>query len=562
MISTAFQKSRVCFLIAKIVLILSGTYLSFVFNTQSAVFFIQAFKQNKNLAFLCICVLAAIVFAGLFILLFRFKLLENLYERLRKMSYLAQALLLLFSALCAGTYISQFYNSANVNIEYLNNINEWWFHLPYAFEFAAQPAGFAPPGWILTLLLFIPLTVFFLYFITALTGVVQSVMTTLSKAEKRFLVIASAAAIIYIVFLYNSTDIYYGGMDRIYSYDSLSDSSYLLNPFYYWSYYQYPLEPNFSLPFVVLAKQLSPYIPLWESVFRTLIQFEMLLLVIVMLSRMISDNPATRLLTLLIFSFSFQTLILATIYERRVMTLIFLIIAIFQSVYQKKDDKFWISVASGAIICNAYVSLMSIRSKKTFIKDLLLCGAVFVFIAAFLGKISGLLDLRTQVDNFENRGWLDADLGIRSKLLHYLNFVSSCLISPLSQAANGKAWEMVSPEFNFFSILGAVIASLAVAGFLLNFKNKFAQISFVSILVSVYFLFVKSLNANENAIVLNTLFFAWAFISLTIMAIDGLFDNQKVKTAILSVIAGGCLIYNAIAVIQLYNFGVIAYPIR
>jgi len=562
MTSVFFQKKRICFFIAKIALILSGTYLSFVFNTQSVVFFIQAFKGNKTLAFFCICAFVMIVSSGLIILLFRFKFLEKVYELLRKRSYLAQALLLLFSALCVGTYISQFYNSANVNIDHLNGINEWWFHIPYAFEFASHPADFTLPRWILTFILFIPLMVFFLYFITTLTEVIRSVLTTLSKVEKRFLIIASAAAIVYIVFIYNSTDIYYGGMDRIYSYDSLADSSYLLNPFYYWSYYQYPLEPNFSLPFIVLAKQLSPYIPLWESVFRTLIQFEMLLLAIVMLSRMVSDNPVTRLFTLLIFSFSFQTLILATIYERRVITLIFLIIAIFQSVHRKKDDKFWISVASGAIICNAYVSLMSMKSKKTFIKDLFLCGAVFLFIAAFLGKVSGLLDLRTQMENFETKGWLDADLDMKSKLIHYLNFISSCLISPLSHAVDGKSWEMAIPKFNFFTILGAIIIVLAATGFILNFKNKFAQISFVGILVSFFFLFVKSLNVNENAIVLNTLFFAWAFISLTIMAIDGIFDNTKVKPVILSVIAGGCLIYNMIAVVQLYNFGVSAYPIQ
>ena len=552
-------------ILMKIALVLCGTYTALIFNVQSTVFFVQAFKGNKTLAFSCICAVVAVVFAGLLLLLFKWNLLEKLYQRLREKTLLEQIALCLFAMMCAGTYLVQFYDSAHVSAEHLGEVESWWFHILHAFDFTAAPAGFTPPRWILSLVLFLPLMTFYLYMTMSLAEIVKSVLTTLSKAERTFLFVASAAVIAYIVFLYNSTTIYYGGMDNIYSYDSLSDSSYLINPFYYWSYYQYPLEPNFSLPIMMLAKAISPSLYLWEIIIRTLVQLLLLLLTIVMLSRMISENPMVRIYSMLIFTFSFPVLILAPITERRVITLIFLVIAVYQSVHKQKEDKFWLSAASGAVICNAYVALLSIRSKKTWWKDILLFAGVFLFLTAFLGKISGLLDLQSQINNFENSGWIDEQLDTKTKLLHYLNLVCSSLFAPLSQASeNNTSWIMTimdAGKLQYLHILGFAMLALATAGFVLNYKNRFAQTAFAGILASVFFVFIKALNINENAVVLNTLFFAWAFVSLIIMAIDKLLRNKIVKHIVLAAIFGACYFYNIMAAYQLYTFGKAFHPI-
>ncbi|MDD2418268.1 MAG: hypothetical protein PHR24_02955 [Oscillospiraceae bacterium] len=556
------QGSRVkqCIMVAfKSIIVLCGTYLSLVFNTQSAVFFVQAFKGNNKLAAACIAVLGLFVSAGLALLLFRFNFLEKLYSRLREHTRQTQILLLMLAMLCAGTYIAQFFLWANENIAYLNNAKAWWFHLPYALGIVSQPAGLTLPQWLLSLVLFIPLSLFYMFLVTSLFQVVKSVLMSLSKYECRFLFIAAAAALLYVVFLYNSTSIYYGGMDRIYSFDSLPDSSYLINPFYYWSYYQYPLQPNLSLPLMMLA-ELVPDVFLWTVIARTLVQLWLLLIAFIMLSRMISENPRVRLLTLLIFSFSFPTMILAVITERRVITLAFVLIAIYQSLHTKRDEKLWLCAASGTVICNAYVLLLAVKPKKSFLKDILLCGLTFVFLAAFLGKISGLLDLQTQINNFKCRGWLDGGLDIGTKLTHYLNFVRSSFLAPLSQpSGNNSSWMMTIT--NTFSPIGICILLGAVCGFIVNYKNRLAQVAFAGVLASFFFIFIKSLNIAENAVVLNTLFFGWGFVTLVIMAADKLLSGMRIKYWALSGIAVGCFVYNVIAVIQLYKFGVAAYPV-
>jgi len=533
----------------KIILLLSGTYLSLIFNQRSESFLMSAFGGNKSLVLACICLLGAVVFVGLFVLLFKAGFLEQLYARLVKKPLFVRILLLLYSMACTTVYfsgyISALHNHSHTRIE----SPETWFA--------------APPLWVIVL----PLTLLYLFFTTALVDFFKSLFKSFNGYEWKFFIIASVIGISYIDFLYNSTTLYYGGWDQIYSYDAIP-ASYLVEPFYIWSYYQYPLQPNFSMPLLLIAEPFMLFGEVWAAVVRTSIQFVLLLTALIMLSRLVSDNLKVRLLSLLIFTFSFQTLILAVINERRVIPLVFLVIAVYHSIVQKKkkgERSFWLSIASGAVICNGYVALLAIRSKKTAVKDLLLCGGVFLFITSFLGKISGLINLRWQVNNFENHGWLDTGLDFASKLTHYLYFVASSFVSPPSQVVwypfGWYSWWQAEPSASSaYFWLGAVIFGVAVAGFILNFKKLFAQIAIICVAVSFFFVFVNSLNVSENAVVLNTLFYAWGFISLVVMAIDKVFTRERAKTFVLSAVAAGSLIWNLSAAIEIYKFAVEVHP--
>ncbi len=173
--------------------------------------------------------------------------------------------------------------------------------------------------------------------------------------------------------------------------------------------------------------------------------------------------------------------------------------------------------------------------------------------------------MQSQVNNFESRGWIDEGLSGMTKLSHYLKLVLSSLIAPLSGAnESGTAWNMAPPTdtVDIFFIAGAVLLLLAVLGFVLNYRHKIAQIAFVGVLVSFFFVFIKALNINENAVVLNTLFFAWAFVTLLIMAIEKIFKKiTLLRDGVLLTIVTACLIYNSVAAYQLFKFGIEVYPI-
>jgi|GEM_PF-1608517 len=553
------------FLVIKIIVLVCGTYLSFVYNILAVDFFMRFFKDNKDHVFYCILLIATFVFAGLYYILFRWNFLEKLYSRLREKTLTSQILICLFSALSAGTYVVKFYENAGRNLERFGGYEKWWYNIPSAMGINApsEPSNF--PNWLLSLVLFIPLLLLFLYFTTAICDFLISFLKTLTKNEKRFLIIASAIALVYITFLFTNTNMYYAWHNNFYSFDSFSDPVFLKDPFHDWTYYNYQLLPNFTMPILLLAKMFSPA-PIVEIILMAFVQFVLLLVCIVIFSRIVSKKPKIRFFVILVFTFSFQTMILAFIPERRVIPLVFLIFAVYHSLYIDKndkkdgDDKFWLSLAAGAIISNVCVFFAGIRSKKAFIKDLIFCGLVFLFLAAFLGKIAGIIGINDHVEKYSGAGWMDADLDTKTILIHYLVLISSFLIAPLSGAAeeNRRWWQspIDSGGHEIFVILGIIIFTVAIAGFVLNYKNRFAQISLAAIAISVYLIFFRSLNLGENAVVLNTTMFAWAFIALCVMALEKVFKKKKIIYGILATTAGICFVYNMIMVVRIYNFAV------
>ncbi|MCL2071997.1 MAG: hypothetical protein FWH07_07180 [Oscillospiraceae bacterium] len=97
---------------------------------------------------------------------------------------------------------------------------------------------------------------------------------------------------------------------------------------------------------------------------------------------------------------------------------------------------------------------------------------------------------------------------------------------------------------------------LAICGFIMNYDKPLAQLAVVGIAVSIVFCLIIGVNIPENAIVLNTLFYAWAFVTLIILLINKLIHNDKIKFGMLATIASLCLVFNAEALYRMYRFGI------
>jgi hypothetical protein len=540
--------------IAKIVIILSGTYMSFVFNATGRRFYEETFPDHVGTVLL---LTTCVVIVGLYLLMFQLRLLEKLHVMLASKPRILRGLLILYSLWCAFRYVSRFNLYSHFVTDYVH----------------------IPPTWVLVL----PLALMYLVFMVIITEIITGLFRTSAPYERMFFIIASLIGISYIDFVFSRTTVYYGGVDLIYSYDSYPNGFLLLDPFHLWSYHQWVLSPNFALPLLQIAQPFEQRLgEHWGVLLRSILQFELLVLSIIMLARMISENHRVRLIALLIFAFSFPTLILSMITERRVMALVLLIFAIYHCIHRAKADSqdspfalanyFMMSVASGMVVVNAYVFLLTLwtsatttASKRVPIKPLLWGGASFVFLTAFLGKIGGLIGIKSQIDTFSGHDHINAGLGFTEKLTHYMYFAASNLIAPPSEIGSSFflgniAWWQSPPVMGGYFFVGTVVFAVAVLGFVLNRRDAFARIAASSVVVSICFLFIFSLNANENAIVLNTPFYAYAFVSLIIMAFDKLIGNEKAKTVLLSAIAGICLVWNVSVALKIYQFGIEHYP--
>ncbi|MCL1831710.1 MAG: hypothetical protein FWG45_02215 [Oscillospiraceae bacterium] len=552
----------------KIALCISGTYMSLNFNERAMPYFISFFAGSGSFftksvsgeptpkIFALICVIAAFVAVMLIVILFKAKFLERLYARLSQKSLLARIMLVMYAFLCAQRYVTYYNHHELRNYDYYMNIIEvgvgvGWF-------------DFLPP-FVATIIMWIPLTLLYLFFIMILVDFLYDIIKSFDRFERIFFLSGSGLGFAFIAYAYNQTSIYYGWIDRVYSYDAYPSMHYLLNPFFIWSYSNYTLQPSFTMPVLLPSVWFELYSPLWRIITSVGIQFALLMVVFVLISRMISQTPKIRRLSLLIFAFSFPTVIIATVVERRVMALTFLIFAIYQALYKKHhshERNLWYAVAGGSIICNMYVFLMSIRSKSTALRDLAVSGTIFLFLTAFLGKIGGLVDIKSQVERFESSGWLDTKMSMGVKAIHYMYLISSTLFAPPSAPNETGYWWQLPPTTGVYFWLGVIIFALAMFGFIANYKSAYARIAFVSVLVSIFFVFYQALNISENAVVLNTLFYAWAFVSLLIMGLDKLINRERIKTILLTAVAGVCLVWNVTTAVQILRFGMEHFPTK
>jgi hypothetical protein len=543
----------------KLMVIISGAYMSLLFNAYAGVFFARSFGYYARMASDAIYIISLIVCAGLYLLLFEFKFLEKMYARLRSKPKSAQFALVAFSMWCAGAYVNMFYRGVGS-----------LYHIDYLEMFER----ILLPQWLMSAVIFVPLTLLYLFFISSFAEIIHSVFASLARYERRFLIIAGVVGVFGIAWFYATSSAYYT-FDVMYSLDAVPDMTYLINPFHAWTYVHYSMQPNFAMPLMLLAEPFALVHPIGDMIARVAVQFVLLMICFVMLSRMVSKNPHVRLFALLIFAFSFQSMVLATVIERRIMALCFLIIALYNALYRHRgvkksnecEQNLWFAVATGQIIVNCYVFLASIKQWKSAVKNLLVSGAVFVLILSLLGKIGGLINIRSQMDSYEAVGWLDAGYDFMVRLTHYLYLTASSIFTPPSQevphpaAWSIAAWGMSEPVTgSFFFGVGAVILLLALAGFLLNFKARLAQVALAGVVMSAYFVLRNGLNINENAVVLNTAFYGWAFAALAIMGVDKLLSDAKprlktAKIAILALTAAAALIWNSYAVYQINEFG-------
>jgi hypothetical protein len=265
------MKNKILLIIAKVAVLLLGAYFSFVLNSRVAHFFVEVTRGNKEWAAQLVVSVASLVTVTLYYLLFHKNFLENLYERLARKPLGARIALVVFSANCAVAYLHSFTAGAG--------------------RFATDALGWVeqltPSQPTLLLLFFVPAALFYTFVVTAFTELIGSVFTSLERYERNFLLGAGAVVLGMTIFLYSTTTVYHYGLDTLYSFDSLARSPYLMNPFHDWLYYRFPMQADFTMPFMLFT-QMFAFSALANLVSHTVIPFFLLLIAFVMVSRMVS----------------------------------------------------------------------------------------------------------------------------------------------------------------------------------------------------------------------------------------------------------------------------------
>jgi hypothetical protein len=111
------------------------------------------------------------------------------------------------------------------------------------------------------------------------------------------------------------------------------------------------------------------------------------------------------------------------------------------------------------------------------------------------------------------------------------------------------------------NICGAALLLVVTAGFMLNAKNKFAVICMGWIVYSFIILCIIGWGSSENGLILYSLYFSWAFLSLACLTIEKIFQKiPLIKYILYSAIIAVFTFINISGIYELIRFGVTYYP--
>ncbi|MFA5603439.1 MAG: hypothetical protein WDA12_01105 [Bacilli bacterium] len=486
-----------------------------------------------------------------FILIYKFKLLERFIDDnnylIENIEYIISFILTTYSIY----YFLTFWRSLSSNI----------YIIPFAV--LAIPSLF----------------VIYLILIRNVLPIILNFFQNLSKAEKIFFIVSTVCMTIIIFNIYSNTNAFYypinknTGKPKLYNVIYSSDNGGLIRQDSFKNFkgsendLRQPLFGVFSFPFglvsegVARANIFSGYI-ISYSFMISFFQVLLLSVMAILISRMVTKKDS--LLVMILFGISFPTILFAINIEQFTIATFFLILLIYNWVQKDKPNPLLFCMASGTLITSGV--LLPFILKKDKIKKYILEGIKYCLIFIIIIIVVGLFC--TFVDNILNYSkfmkYMGKEINFGDKMLQYINFVSSCLITPSAMierlSADNVSYQLA--PVTSVNILGIIILMIAIISFILNRSEKIVQVSFGWIIYSFIILCIMGWGTSENGLILYALYFSWAFIILIYKFIQKLFDNDLMRKIVLSTIIIGILFINTNGIIDIVKFGIEYYPTR
>lgn len=533
--------------IFKVLFALSGAAATLLFTQRGStgIGFIGVFCS------LAICALIA----------FRYKALERAFVRVSPVKLLVAAVFALYAAYC----YSRWYR-ASMSERILEKVNGA-LHLPQAI--ADLMHTWLSVG-IAAVALFALCTLFYVAIDRILLEADRRFRAA-DKVEKRYFLIAGLAAAVLIACVYSLTNAFTDAgipYDVVYTADSgmlLRDNTFFnINAFQ--NDIRQPLFGVFAMPFDIAARLLSKvlfFVPNAYVILLGILQAALLLFCFTVLARLLRLEGLKKALFLALVTVSYPTMLFLFTVEQYIFSLFWVILLVEAYCEDASGRELkWVAATGSLLTSGALVFLLPYKkSFRSVLIELLKAGGLLLAFLAVFGQLPLLYSAAASVR--ELMSFSGAGIGLGDRLLQFVNFVSTCAVSPLAgidTASYQHASYQLSPVGSI-NPTGVILLALAVAGFVLNHKSKLARVSFGWVIFSFALLGLVGWGTAENGLVLYTLYFSWAYLVLAFLALTAI--TKKWKTAqsvVLSGIAATMLVFNAVSILQIILFGIRYYP--
>lgn len=503
----------------------------------------------------------------LFIMTYKFSFIEKAFINLNKVQLIISAMFTLYAN---HEFIIDFQPKFAGLLQTLN----LYVQIPAQYNNMLIELIPTTTGWIASIAVF----TFIYIFINRSYSLCKDWFSSLDKIDRNYLIICGIVFSISVVVIFGLTNVFYAAntngnlinYDVIYTTDSanqLSTNVYL-NINAPENDIRQPLFGLFALPFALFAMLISKwlfFVPNIYPIAMNIIQILLLLVSLIMVSKMLKLKGLTKALFLGIITLTYPTILFSINMEQYVFALFWLIMLVYSNLKKKDYKDFYYIAATGSMLTSGIMfPLLSYEKNiKNWIKDMLRAFIKFFAFLSIFGQLPLILDSMSSINSL--MGFAGAKLGYPDKMLQFFNFVISCFIKPHA-GINTTTYSHISYQLEPITTLnyiGISIFIIAILGFLLNYKNRFAKICMVWITYSFALLFLIGWGTVENGLILYTLYFAWAYISLVFMFIERVFKKYKIfRYSIYSVALLFLLYINLPAIYEIIIFGIKYYPTR
>lgn len=413
------------------------------------------------------------------------------------------------------------------------------------------------------------------FFIKKIIPIIKSFFCGLSKNEKKYLIIISSLGLFISIVIPFVTTAFSIPMhdnklciyDVIYTSDSgaITYEDAFFNVSYVENDIRQPLFGIFSLPFSIIGKFIAEilfFVPeRYDYVSAmTFIQFVLLSVSTILISRMLKLKEEDKKYFYLLFSISFSYMIFSIILEQYVIGLFYLILTCY-CFYEKKLKPNYLYVGTvGTMLTSGIVFplISEIKNLKKYIIDAFKCLAVFLSVLTVGGQFPQIFLMFTNFNSLIST--FAKKMGFVDKFYQFINFVKGILIAPkgkIIEVFNHPSYQLV--EVKNIMIIGIFILLIVIVGYILNRKNKFANFCMLWVIFSAILLLFIGWGTLENGLILYSLYFAFAYLSLFYLFFRCVIKNDKIFGIFMLLLCLIILTCNIQELINIFSFAIKNY---
>ncbi len=347
----------------------------------------------------------------------------------------------------------------------------------------------------------------------------------ISRKEMFFYLFLFGVTAVYAAYAYCNSTAFYDqnvGFDIIYT----SDSPILVNRYSFNlidsmnSDIRQPLSGVFSIPFMGIAYIISQIIPIIPSaLIIDCICIMILLVANIMIAAQLKFSAQQRVCFMILTCSMYTYLLFSIMIEQYILAYFWLALTICLYCKEKDEAAFSVLAAAGTLLTSGIlfplVATVNATSVKKWISKMFTSAVDFFVLLIALGRLNILLLMDNNIMGLTV--YTGTSLSFSDRLLQYINFVSSCFVAPGSMGEErNNVWSWQMEPVTRISYVGIAIIFFAILGFILNRKDKLAQVAFIWVLFSFFVLAVVGWGTSENGLVLYSLYFGWAFVVLIV----------------------------------------------